>query len=87
MLARSDHAFCQAEACWSPPQPEGWAVRTGEANIGIMRDEDGSFLAFAKRPIKKGEQVCPCPHMPSGTGPTQGIHSSLIDTGRVPDVA
>ncbi len=23
-----------------------------------MRDEDGSYLAYAKRPIKKGEEVC-----------------------------
>ena len=23
-----------------------------------MRDEDGNFLAYAKRPIKQGEEVC-----------------------------
>ena len=23
-----------------------------------MRDDDGNFLAYAKRPIKKGEEVC-----------------------------
>ena len=26
-----------------------------------MRDEDGNFLAYAKRPIKQGEEVCSIP--------------------------
>ena len=31
-----------------------------KANMGIMRDEEGSYIAYALRPIKKGEEVsCP----------------------------
>lgn len=32
-------------------------IDAGRANIGIMRDDEGDFLAYALRPIKKGEEV------------------------------
>jgi hypothetical protein len=32
-------------------------IDAGRANIGIMRDGEGDFLAYALRPIKKGEEV------------------------------
>ena len=32
-------------------------IDAGRANIGIMRDDKGDFLAYALRPIKKGEEV------------------------------
>ena len=32
-----------------------------KANMGIMRDEGGSYIAYALRPIKKGEEVS-CPY-------------------------
>ena len=34
-----------------------WCSDAGVANIGIMRDEEGNYLAYAKRPIKQGEEV------------------------------
>ena len=36
----------------------------GKANMGIMRDEEGAYIAYALRPIKKGEEVS-CPHQAS----------------------
>ena len=36
-----------------------------KANMGIMRDEEGSYIAYALRPIKKGEEVsCPFHNIP-----------------------
>ena len=32
-------------------------IDAGRANIGIMRDDKGDFLAYALRPIRKGEEV------------------------------